>query len=235
MDCVSCWTESDLKVDYHHPVLNTVLCQGKSGCWGSLLWIATLVCEMSTKTLVQCCEIQVYFIALWLGVGVDSWIGPNLSCHLDWFPFYSNIHLVLDVDYSTRLALIIQSRLSSFVGNGKYGTSHCIWNCKCFQMHFSMGQSVHYIWPWGMARETEACAYLYVTLLQSFWYWKGSKAAVCLMKESYVFTCSSQPHFHKTKPTPRERNPIAFSVPPIRVGVLRESFYLIFWQCRTVI
>ena len=138
-------------------------------------------------------------------------------------------------DYSTWLAVIIQSRLSSFVGKGKYGTSHCFTNCKCkkgegaFQMHFSMGPSVHYIWPWGMAREAEACAYLYVTLLQSFWNWKGSKAAVCLMKERDVFTCSSQLHFHKTKPTPWERNPIAFSVPPIRVGVLRECFYLIFF------
>lgn len=35
-------------------------------------------------------------------------------------------------------------------------------------MHYSMEQSVHYIWPWGLALEAKACAYLCFTLLQSF-------------------------------------------------------------------
>lgn len=43
------------------------------------------------------------------------------------------------------------------------------WIWEQVQMHFSTGQSVHYIWPCGLAREAEACAYLCLTLLQSLW------------------------------------------------------------------
>lgn len=65
---------------------------------------------------------------------------------------------------------------------------------------------------------------------------RGSKQAARLtMKKGSVFTCSTRPHFHKTKPALWERNLSPFTVCPIRLGVLRECFHLVFWSRRAVI
>lgn len=50
-----------------------------------------------------------------------------------------------------------------------------------------------------------------------------------------VFTCSTRPHFHKTKPALQGRNPSPFTACPIRPGALRECFHLIFWSRGAVI
>lgn len=61
---------------------------------------------------------------------------------------------------------------------------------------FSTGQShiVHYIWSWGLARGAEACTYLYLTLLQSFWNGKGpSRHPASWWKKTSVYMLHTAP------------------------------------------